>query len=58
MDFRKIERLSYDPPQFISKRRNQNKNKYFEYQMIEAMDKFVNLLSFKQDHEEIKEKIV
>ena len=26
--------------------------------MIEGMDKFSNLLSFEQDHEEIKEEIV
>ena len=58
MDFQKMERLNYDLLHIISQRRQQNKNKAFERQMIEGMDKMANLLEFKQYCEEIKEEIV
>ena len=58
MDFQKLQIQNYDRCQVISQRSQQNKNKSFEHQMIEGMDKFDNLLSFKQDHEEINEEIM
>ena len=44
MEFKTMERLNYDPRQIISQRRKQNKNKAFEHQLIEGMDKMDNLL--------------
>ena len=58
MDFQRLERLNYDPWKIISQRRQQNKNKAFEHQLIEGMDKMANLLDFKQYCEEIKEEVV
>ena len=44
MDFQKMERLNYDLWKIISQRRQQNKNKAFEHQLLEGMDKMDNLL--------------
>ena len=55
MEFEKMERLNYDPRQTISQRRQQNKNKAFEHQSVERMDKIVNLLEFEEDYEGVKE---
>ena len=46
MDFQKFETLNYDPHKVISQRRQQNKNKSFEHQVVEGMDKIANLLIF------------
>ena len=50
-----MERLNYDPRKIVSQRRQQNKNKAFEHQSMEGMDKIVNLLEFEEDCEGDKE---
>ena len=55
MEFQRMEWLNYDPHQIISQRRQQNKNKAFEHQSVEGMDKIVILLEFKEDCEGVKE---
>ena len=58
MEFKKIERLNYDPRKIISQIRQQNKNKAFEHQSMEGMDKIVNLLEFEEDCEGLEEEII
>ena len=58
MEFHKMKRLNYDPRQIILQRRQQNKNKAFEHQSMEGMDKLVNLLEFEEGCEGVKEEII
>ena len=53
-----MEKLNYDPRKIISQRRQKNKNKSFEHQSVEGMDKIVNLLEFEEDCEEVEEEII
>ena len=58
MDFQKEEKMNYDPHQFISQRRQLNKNKPFDHQVIEGFDKMDNLFSFEEDPEVMKEEMM
>ena len=58
MEFHKMEMLNYDPMKIISQIRQQNKNKSFEHQLVEGMDKIINLLEFEEDCEGLKEEII
>ena len=49
MEIEKMERLNYYPRKIISQRRQQNKNKAFEHQSMEGIDKIVNFLEFEED---------
>ena len=58
MEFQKMERLNYDPRQIVSQIIQQNKNKAFKHQLVEGMDKIINLLEFEEDCEGLKEEII
>ena len=49
MEFQKEEKMNYDPHQIISQRRQLNKNKPFDHQVIEGLDKMANIFSFEED---------
>ena len=55
MDFQKEEKMNYDPHQIISHRRQLNKNKPFDHQNIEGLDKMTNLSNFEENVEVMKE---
>ena len=55
MEFHKMESINYDLRKIISQTRQQNKNKAFEHQSVECMDKILNLLEFEEDCEGFKE---
>ena len=55
MEFQKEEKLNYDPHQIISQRRQLNKNKPFDHQVIEGLDKMANLSNFEEDPKVMKE---
>ena len=58
MDFQKEEKMNYDPHQIISQKRKLNKNKPFDHQVIEGLDKMANLLGFEEDPEVMKEEMM
>ena len=39
MDFQKEQRINYDPHHIISQRKQPNKNKPFDHQVVEGLDK-------------------
>ena len=43
MDFQKEKRINYDPHHIISQRKQSNKNKPFDHQIVEGLDKISNL---------------
>ena len=47
--------MNYDPHQIISQRRKLNKNKPFDHQIIEGLDKMANLSNFEENAEVMKE---
>ena len=55
MDFQKEEKVNYDPHQIISQRRQLNKNKPFDHQIVEGLDKMANLSNFEENAEVMKE---
>ena len=51
MDFQKEQRINYDPHHIISHRKQLNKNKPFDHQTIEGLDKIANLTNFEENSE-------
>ena len=51
MDFQKEQKLYYDPHHIISQRKQLNKNKPFDHQTIEGLDKIENLANFEENSE-------
>ena len=49
MDFQEEQRINYDPHHIISQRKQLNKNKPFDHQTIEGLDKIVNLAYFEEN---------
>ena len=56
MDFQKQEKMNYDPHQNISQRRQLNKNKPFDHQIVEGLDKIANLSNFEENTEANEDK--
>ena len=48
MDFQKEQRINYDPHHLISQRKQSNKNKPFDHQVVEGLDKIANLCRFEE----------
>ena len=46
MDFQKEQRVNYDPYHIISLRKQANKNKPFDHQVVEGLNEAANLLHF------------
>ena len=46
MDFQKEQRINYDPHHIISQRKQSNKNKPFDHQLVEGLEEIVNLSCF------------
>ena len=46
MDFQKEQRINYDPHHIISQRKQSNKNKPFDHQVVKGLDKIANLYCF------------
>ena len=57
MDFQKQGKLNYDPHHIISYRKQLDKNKPFDHQIVEGLDKIANLSNFEENTEtsEIRE---
>ena len=55
MEFQKEEKMNYDPHQIISQRRQLKKNKPFDHQIVEGLDKMENLSNFGENAEVMKE---
>ena len=51
MDFQKEKKVNYDPYHIISQRKQLNKNKPFDHQIVEGLDKIANLANFEEDIE-------
>ena len=51
MDFQKEQRRNYDPHHIISQRKQLNKNKPFDHQIVEGLDKIENLANFEENSE-------
>ena len=51
MDFQKDQKVNYDPHHIISQRKQLNKNKPFDHQTIEGLDKIENLANFEENLE-------
>ena len=49
MDFQKEQRINYDPHHIISQRKQSNKNKPFDHQVVEGLDKVANLSCFEEN---------
>ena len=49
MDFQKEEKMNYDPHHIISQRRKLKKNKPFDHQITEGLDKMENLSNFEEN---------
>ena len=49
MDFQKEKRINYDPHHIISQRKKSNKNKPFNHQIVEGLDKIANLSYFEEN---------
>ena len=48
MDFQKEKKVNYDPHHIISHRKQLNKNKPFDHQIVEGLDKMANLFNLKK----------
>ena len=48
MDFQNEQRINYDPHHLISQRKQSNKNKPFDHQVVEGLDKIANLSRFEE----------
>ena len=46
MDFQKEKRINYDPHHIISQRKQSNKNKPFDHQVVEGLEEVANLSCF------------
>ena len=46
MDFQKEQKVNYDPYHIISQRKQENKNKPFDHQVVEGLDEIANLSCF------------
>ena len=46
MDFQKEQRINYDPHHIISQRKQSNKNKPFNHQVVEGLEEIANLSCF------------
>ena len=46
MDFQKEQRINYDPHHIISQRKQSNKNKPFDHQVVEGLEEIANLSCF------------
>ena len=51
MDFQKEQKINYDPHHIISHSKQVNKNKPFDHQTIEGLDKISNLAYFEENSE-------
>ena len=51
MDFQKEQKVNYDLHHIISQRKQLNKNKPFDHQTIEGLDKIANLANFEENSE-------
>ena len=49
MDFKKEGEVNYDPHHIISQRKQLNKNKPFDHQIVEGLDKMANLSNFEEN---------
>ena len=56
MDFKKEEKVNYDPHHIISQRKQLNKNKPFDHQIVEGLDKMANLSNFEENIEANEDK--
>ena len=56
MDFQKEEKVNYDPHHIISQRKQLNKNKPFDHQIVEGLDKMANLSNFEENTEANEDK--
>ena len=56
MDFQKEEKMNYDPHHIISQRKQLNKNKPFDHQIVEGLDKMENLSNFEENIEANEDK--
>ena len=56
MDFQKEEKVNYDPHHIISQRKQLNKNKPFDHQIVEGLDKMENLSNFEENTEANEDK--
>ena len=56
MDFQKEQKVNYDPHHIISQRKQLNKNKPFDHQTIEGLDKIENLANFEENSEADEDK--
>ena len=45
-DFQKEQRINYDPHHIISQRKQSNKNKPFDHQVVEGLEEIANLSCF------------
>ena len=56
MDFQKEEKVNYDPHHIISQRKQLNKNKPFDHQIVEGLDKMANFSNFEENTESNEDK--
>ena len=56
MDFQKEEKVNYDPHHIISQRKQLKKNKPFDHQIVEGLDKMENLSNFEENTEANEDK--
>ena len=49
MDFQKEQRINYDPHHIISQRKQSNKNKSLDHQVVEGLDKIASLSCFEEN---------
>ena len=56
MDFQKEEKVNYDPHHIISQRKQLNKNKPFDHQIVEGLEKMANLSNFEENTEANEDK--
>ena len=48
MDFQKEQRINYDPHHIISQRKQSNKNKPFDHQVVEGLEEIANFSCFEE----------
>ena len=48
MDFQKEQKINYDPHHIISQRKQSNKNKPFDHQVVEGLEEIANLSCFEE----------
>ena len=51
MDLQKEQKINYDPHHIISQRKQLDKNKPFDHQIVEGLDKIANLANFEENIE-------